>query len=161
METKLGHLAHANMSNLLFGMWRIILQSLDKRSHNFIFSMLKRYYYLVNPLCAMAAQGVKTVSTPIDYLPRFIPLSLMMVVSSVCYIGMTTQAWKSYTLQACASNDLTHQQICSSRERWWIFLFAIKLELLKTTQWAVAPSTLVGPPPLPPLPPDRAHRRTF
>jgi hypothetical protein len=35
-------------------------ESLDKRSHNFIFSMLKRYYNLVNPLCAMAAQGMKT-----------------------------------------------------------------------------------------------------
>jgi hypothetical protein len=37
------------------------LQSLDKRSHNFIFSMLKHYNYPVNPLCAMAAQGMKTV----------------------------------------------------------------------------------------------------
>ena len=36
-------------------------KSRDKRSHNFIFSMLKRYYYPVNPLCAMAAQGMKTV----------------------------------------------------------------------------------------------------
>ena len=32
-----------------------------KRSHNFIFSMLRRYYYLVNPSCAMAAQGMKIV----------------------------------------------------------------------------------------------------
>jgi hypothetical protein len=30
-------------------------------SHNIIFSMLKLYYYPVNPLCAMAAQGMKTV----------------------------------------------------------------------------------------------------
>jgi hypothetical protein len=30
---------------------------LDKRSCNFIFYMLKHYYYPVNPLCAMAAQG--------------------------------------------------------------------------------------------------------
>ncbi len=40
---------------------RTLLQSLDKRSYNFIFYMLKRYYYPVNPLCAMAAQGMKTV----------------------------------------------------------------------------------------------------
>jgi len=43
---------------------RILLESLqilDKCPHNFLFSMLKRYYYPVNPLCAMAAQGMKTV----------------------------------------------------------------------------------------------------
>jgi hypothetical protein len=40
---------------------RTLLQSLDKRSHIFLFFMLKRYYYPVNPLCAMAAQGMKTV----------------------------------------------------------------------------------------------------
>ena len=38
----------------------LVTKSRDKRSHNFIFSMLKRYYYLANPLCAMAAQGMKT-----------------------------------------------------------------------------------------------------
>ena len=41
-------------------MRRTLLESLDKRSHNFIFFMLKRYHYLVNPSCAMAAQGMKT-----------------------------------------------------------------------------------------------------
>ena len=39
----------------------LVTKPLDKRSHNFIFSMLRRYYYLVNPSCAMAAQGMKTV----------------------------------------------------------------------------------------------------
>ena len=35
-------------------------KSRDKRSHNFIFfSMSKLYFYPVNPLCAMAAQGMK------------------------------------------------------------------------------------------------------
>jgi hypothetical protein len=34
----------------------LVTKPRDKRSHNFIFSMLKRYHYLVNPLCAMAAQ---------------------------------------------------------------------------------------------------------
>ena len=37
----------------------LVTKPLDKRSHNFIFYMLKRYYYLVNPSCAMAAQGMK------------------------------------------------------------------------------------------------------
>jgi hypothetical protein len=39
----------------------LVTKPLDKRSHNFIFSMLRRYYYHVNPSCAMAAQGMKTV----------------------------------------------------------------------------------------------------
>jgi hypothetical protein len=38
-----------------------LVQSLDKCSHNFIFYMLKHYNYPVNLLCAMAAQGMKTV----------------------------------------------------------------------------------------------------
>ncbi len=57
---------------------------------------------------------------PIDCLPWFIHLSNMTVVSSVHYIGTTTQAWKSYTLRARASNNLTHQPICSWQERSWI-----------------------------------------
>jgi hypothetical protein len=39
----------------------LVTKSRDKRSYNFIFSMLKRYHYLVNPSCAMAAQGMKTL----------------------------------------------------------------------------------------------------
>ena len=39
----------------------LVTKSRDKRSHNFLFSMLKHYYYPVNSLCAMAAQGMKTV----------------------------------------------------------------------------------------------------
>jgi hypothetical protein len=38
----------------------LVTKPLDKRSHNFIFFMLRRYYYHVNPSCAMAAQGMKT-----------------------------------------------------------------------------------------------------
>ncbi len=64
-----------------------------------------------------------TVLIPIDCLPWFIHLSNMTVVSSVHYIGTTTQAWKNYTLRARASNDLTHQPICSWRERSWISPF--------------------------------------
>ncbi len=38
----------------------LVTKSRDKRSQNFIFYMLKHYYYPVNPLYAMAAQGMKT-----------------------------------------------------------------------------------------------------
>ena len=40
---------------------RTLIQRLDKCSHNYIFSMLKHYNYPVNPMCAMAAHGMKTV----------------------------------------------------------------------------------------------------
>jgi hypothetical protein len=53
-------------------MRRTLLESLDKRSHNFIFFMLKRYYYPINPLCAMAAQGMKTIL----YVTKVTPLQL-------------------------------------------------------------------------------------
>jgi len=57
-----GYLSVKWYSTLVLTIWFVsACEYLDKRSHNFIFSMLKRYYYPVNPLCAMAAQGMKTV----------------------------------------------------------------------------------------------------